>query len=117
MIKYISIVRLILAPIIRQWIVLVFLGYASVISAQGVLSGAQTGTIEDMNPGDRSIIISGRSYKYSGDVTEVIYDGEEQRTQFLNEGLVVRFVVNRDGILARIEVLGPVNLIQALEEN
>jgi hypothetical protein len=35
----------------------------------------------------------------------------------LNENIVVRFVTNRDGLMVRIEVLGPIENIMALEES
>lgn len=112
-----AIVTLILTASIRRWILLVVLSCSTIVSAQGVLSGSQTGTLEDMRQGEGFMTISGKDYGYHNDVTEVFYDGKKVRTLFLNEGLVVRFVVNRDGILARIEILGPVDLIEALEES
>lgn len=117
MTKSISIGKLILAINIRRWILLVVLGCTSVTSAQGVLSGAQTGTLEGMYQADRYLTISGRDYGFRNGVTEIFYDGNKVRSNFLNIGLVVRFVVNRDGVLSRIEILGPVNLIEALEES
>lgn len=106
-----------LATSIRRWLLLIVLCSSAAISAQGVLSGSQTGTIEDMRQSDGFLTISGRNYDYHNDVTQVFYDGEQVATNFLNVGLVVRFVLNREGVLSRIEVLGPVNLIEALEES
>lgn len=117
MTKYFSSAGLMLTAKIRQLILLVVLCCTSIVSAQGVLSGSQTGTLDAINQSERVMTISGRDYKYDAAVTEVYYDGQKQRTQFLNEGLVLRFVVNRDGVLGRIEVLGPLNLIEALEES
>lgn len=110
-------VTLILAANIRRLILLVVLSCSAVVSAQSVLSDAQTGTIEGMHQSDDYMTISGRDYGFHNDVTRVFYDSEEVATNFLNEGLVVRFVVNRDGVLARIEILGPLNLIEALEDS
>lgn len=112
-----AVVTLIRAANIRRWILLAVLSCSTFVSAQGVLSGSQTGTLEDMRQGDGFLTISGRNYDYHNDITEVFYDGQKVRTLFLNEGLVVRFVLNRDGILSRIEVLGPVDMIEALEES
>ena len=110
-------VRLILAANIRRWVLLVVLSCSAVISAQGVLSDSRTGTIEGLHQSDDYLTISGRDYGFHNDVSLIFYDGEEVDTDFLNEGLVVRFVVNRDGVLARIEILGPLNLIEALVES
>ena len=117
MTKYNSIMVLILAVNIRRLIFVVLLSCSAVVSAQGVLSGSQTGSIEGLHQSDDYLTISGRDYGFHHDVTQVFYDGEEVATNFLNEGLVVRFAVNRDGVLAGIEVLGPLNLIEALVEN
>ena len=108
---------LILAANIRRLVLLVVLSCSVVVSAQGVLSGSRTGTIEGMHQSDDYLTISGRNYGFHNDVTVVFYDGKQVETNFLNEGLVVRFVVNRDGVLTRIEVLGPLNLIEALVES
>ena len=48
-------------------------------------------------------------------MTRVFYDGQEVGSDFLNENIVVRFVTNRDGLMVRIEVLGPIENIMALE--
>lgn len=112
-----SSVKLILAVNIRRWILLVVLSCSAVVSAQGVLSGSRTGTIEGLHQSDDYLTISGRDYGFHNDVTLIFYDGEEVGTDFLNEGLVVRFVVNRDGVLTRLEILGPLNLIEALVES
>ena len=117
MTKFNSKVALILTANIRRLILLVVLSCSAAVSAQGVLSGSRTGTIEGMHQSDDYLTISGRNYGFHHDVTSVFYDGEEVATNFLNVGLVVRFVVNRDGMLTRIEVLGPLNLIEALVES
>ena len=115
--KTISIMKNILIRNIRQWILLVVLSSSTILSAQGVLSGAQTGTVEEIRRSEGVLVISGRDHGFNFDVTQVFYDGEEVDSGFLNRGLVVRFTLNRDGVLARIEVLGPLNLIEALEES
>jgi hypothetical protein len=87
------------------------------LNAQAVLSGSQTGTIQDMQRSDGFFTISNRNYGFDEELTRVFYDGEEVGPDFLNEDIVVRFVVNRDGLMIRIEVLGPIERIQALEES
>lgn len=123
--NYFSKIGSISAASLRQLILLVMLSYATTASAQGllsssqrnVLSAAQTGTIQAMHQGDGYLTISGRDYGFHNDISLVLYEGEEVGDNFLNEGLVVRFMLNSDGILARIEVLGPLDLIEALEES
>ncbi|GJM12314.1 MAG: hypothetical protein DHS20C12_07170 [Pseudohongiella sp.] len=115
--RNISILTFIPMKIIRQWVLLMALGFTTALSAQGVLSSSQTGTIQEISRSQGYITISGRNYSFDYDVTQVYYDGNEESSDFLNDGLVVRFTTNRDGVLARIEILGPLNLIEALVES
>ena len=61
--------------------------------------------------------ISNCNYGFDEELTRVFYDGQEVGSDFLNENIVVRFVTNRDGLMVRIEVLGPIENIMALEES
>lgn len=87
------------------------------VSAQGVLSSTntQTGTIQVEAQDDGYLTISGQNYTFSSELSLVFLNGEEVGDQALDEGLVVRYTLNRDGVLTRIEILGPINLIQSLE--
>ena len=86
-------------------------------TAQGVLTGAQTGTIQVEGQDDGYITISGQNYGYDNQITQVTLNGEEIGSDALDEGLVVRYTLNSDGVLTRIEILGPMNMIRALEES
>ncbi|MEX0962627.1 MAG: hypothetical protein WDZ52_01110 [Pseudohongiellaceae bacterium] len=86
-------------------------------SAQGVLAGAQTGTIQLEAQDDGYLTISGRNLTFSNVLTEVYLNGERVGGETLDEGMVVRYTLNNDGVLARIEILGPINVIKVLEEN
>ena len=89
------------------------------ISAQGVLSSTntQTGTIQVEAQDDGFLTISGQNYTFSSELSLVFLNGEQVGDQVLDEGLVVRYTLNGDGVLTRIEILGPINLIQSLEES
>jgi hypothetical protein len=87
------------------------------LNAQAVLSGSQTGALQDMQRSDGFFTISNRNYGFDEELTRVFYDGQEVGSDFLNENIVVRFVTNRDGLMVRIEVLGPIENIMALEES
>jgi len=100
---------------LRLVLLLLILGSSISLKAQAVLSGSQTGTIQDMQRSDGIFTISNRNYGFDEELTRVFYDGTEVGPDFLNEGIVVRFVVNRDGLMVRIEVLGPIENILALE--
>lgn len=94
---------------------LLFASFAA--NAQGVLTGVQTGTVQAEAQDDGYITISGRNYGFDNQVTQVILNGEEIGSDALDEGLVVRYTLNGDGVLTRIEILGPMNMIRALEES
>ncbi|MFT7293550.1 MAG: hypothetical protein ACI87Q_001399, partial [Pseudohongiellaceae bacterium] len=47
----------------------------------------------------------------------VYYDGNEIPFSILNEGLVVRFNIDSEGFITRMELLGPNDKIQDYFEN
>lgn len=109
---------------LRKGLLLLVLAFSSASFAQSVLSdspsllsGSKTGKLEEIHESDNFMTISGRNYDFHNDTIEVYYEGKRVRTHFLNEGLVLRFVLDKDGVLAKIEILGPVDLIVALEES
>ena len=109
---------------LRKGLLLLVLAFSSASFAQSVLSdspsllsGSKTGKLEEIHESDNFMTISGRNYDFHNDTIEVYYEGKRVRTHFLNEGLVLRFVLDTDGVLAKIEILGPVDLIVALEES
>lgn len=84
-------------------------------SAQNVLAGAQTGTIQLEAQDDGYLTISGRNYTFSSELTQVFLNGAQIDSGNLDEGMVVRYTLSNSGVLTRIEILGPRNLIRALE--
>lgn len=99
---------------------LVFIMFASFsLSAQGVLSNTptQTGTIQVEAQDDGYITISGRNYGYLDGVSLVYLNGEQVPSESLGEGVVVRFTVNGDGVLTRLELLGPAALLPVPNDN
>lgn len=87
--------------------------------AQGVLSGArtQTGTIQAESQDEGFLVISGQRYGYDNRLTLVFLNNEQVETDILDEGLVVRYTTDGNGVLIRIDVLGPANLIQSIDDN
>jgi hypothetical protein len=89
-------------------------------SAQGVLSSGgstQTGTIQVEAQDDGYLTISGKNYEFSNELTQIYLNGEQVGDHVLDEGLVVRYTVNSGGVLIRLEVLGPINMIEALQDS
>ncbi len=95
---------------------LLFLGISLSANGQDILGPRQTGVIQDMvGNGPGELVISGTLYRYDLDVTQFTLRGRPISDGELELGMVVRFTV-RDGILQQIEVLGPNNLIEGLDE-
>lgn len=95
---------------------LLLLSIALPAHAQSVLGPRETGVIQDLvGNGPGEIVISGELYRYDLDVTRFTLRGKPLSDGNLEIGMVVRFTV-RDGILQQVEVLGPNNLIESLDE-
>ncbi|PCJ17779.1 MAG: hypothetical protein COA96_17405 [SAR86 cluster bacterium] len=114
---YSSMIRSVVARILKLGAVLLLLCFTVMTNAQGVLSRAQTGTIQAERQDDGYITISGRNYGFDNAISLVFLNGEEVGDEILDEGLVVRYTVNSEGILTRIEVLGPISKIESLEDS
>ena len=86
------------------------------VYSQGVTGPRQTGVIQDLvGNGPGELVISGALYNYNNEVTEFTLKGELIEDSDLAVGMVVRFTMS-DGILFRVEVLGPNNLIEEIAE-
>ena len=112
--------KTILASLFRQVRLGLFglaLLFGATAYAQDVLSGAQTGTLQLMRQDDGYITISGRNYNFDNEVSKVFLGGDEVDSATLDEGMVVRYTLNRQGVLLRIEIIGPASKINAIEDN
>ena len=63
------------------------------------------------------MVISGRRYGYDISLLSVYYDGRAVDSIVLDEGLVVRYMVNNEGVVTQIEVLGPDDKIRGFWES
>ncbi|MFM1895069.1 MAG: hypothetical protein RLZZ385_143, partial [Pseudomonadota bacterium] len=59
----------------------------------------------------------GRQLPFQNDISQVFLNGVEVDSVILDEGMVVRCTLNTDGILAKIEILGPIDKIRELTNN
>jgi hypothetical protein len=73
----------------------------------------QVGTIQTLDQGAGLVVISGRRYGYDDELLSVYYDGESVDSIILDEGLVVRYMVNTEQVVTQMELLGPNDKIQA----
>lgn len=96
--------------------ILLMFGFVLPAYPQGVTGPRQTGVIQDLvGNGPGELVISGALYNYNNEVTEFTLKGELIEDSDLAVGMVVRFTMS-DGILFRVEVLGPNNLIEEIAE-
>lgn len=83
-------------------------------SAQGVIQPARTGVFELIEHFEEYIIISGVQFGIDLEEVEVVLRGEPLDYTYLEEGMVVRYTL-RNGMIIRMEVLGPNNLIENID--
>lgn len=102
---------------IRLGIILLLFAFGATVSAQSVLPDALSGTMQAVDQDNGSIIISGASYRYDNGVTKVYYAGAEIDSAILEAGMVLRFTVNREGIVDRIEILGPASMLRGIDQH
>jgi hypothetical protein len=77
--------------------------------------GGQTGTVEQVDQDNGSLTISGRMLVFSESLTE-IYLGERRLSAVnIDPGMVVRYTLNETGVLLRIELIGPSEMLRALD--
>lgn len=75
------------------------------------------GTIQTLDQGAGLVIISGRRYGYDDELLSVYYDGESVDSLILEQGIVVRYMVNANQVVTQMELLGPNEKIQAFFEH
>lgn len=77
----------------------------------------QTGTIESLQQDAGFIVVSGQRYRVSNGSTRVYLDQRELRLHDLDNGMVIAYATNGAGVLLRVDILGPADLIRALEQS
>ena len=110
-------VKSVLLPGLKLYVAFALLSVPLAASAQGILAAPQTGTVQVLRQDDGYLTISGREFAFDNEVAEVYLNGERVGAEVLDEGMVVRFTINRAGALVRLEILGPIDKIRVLEEN
>ncbi len=78
---------------------------------------AVQGTIEALEQDNGFLVISGRRVGFSDQITHVFWEGAPLGAQWLNQGMVVRYTLNADGVLVRIDVLGPAPMLEEMRLN
>lgn len=89
---------------------------AATSTAQQVV-GIRTGTIEAINQEAGYIVISGVSVPYDEGSVSVTYREQPVRTTFLAPGLIVSYRVNQDGTIGAINLIGPRNRLEQINQH
>jgi len=79
--------------------------------------GPGTGVIEALQQDEGYLVVSGRRLPFNDEYTRVLHDGRPLAAHYLVRGMVIRYRLGGDGTLQRIEVLGPAELLRALERH
>lgn len=87
------------------------------IAAQAFAQNEQTGTIEALDQDNGYVTISGTRYGFSDGVTRVYIDDRLIGPEKMDVGMVARFTLNANGILVRVELIGPSAMLRMLEQN
>lgn len=105
----------------RVGLLLMALGMSFDSSAQAVLSNTEaslySGTIEKTREDDGYITISGQDYGFEDKLTIVYFKGEEIGVEILGPGLVVSYTLDGNNKLLTVEIIGPLDAIQILQDS
>jgi hypothetical protein len=82
-----------------------------------VRGSTQVGTIQALDETAGLVVISGRRYGYDDELLSVYYDGKTVDSMILDEGLVVRYMVNNEEVVTQMELLGPDDKIRTFFEH
>lgn len=76
-----------------------------------------TGIIEHLNQDHGSITVSGRTLGYSERITRIYIGQRRVGAQSLDTGMVVRYILDAQGTILRMELLGPAEKLQMLDRH
>lgn len=96
---------------------MVLLSSIFALQASAQVGQGAIGVIEALRQDDGYITISGRNWGYDGEVSEIYLQNEIVDAAILDEGMSVRFTVNAQGIILRLEILGPFSELRLLDQN
>lgn len=89
----------------------------AVLAQQAAIGNSRVGTIQLLQQDEGIVTISSQNYGYREELLTVYYDGSDVDSSILDEGLVVRFWLNNDRVIVRMDLLGPSDRIQSFFEH
>lgn len=75
------------------------------------------GTIQGLRQDEGFITVSGRQVGFSHGETEVFLNGVLMKASVLDEGMVIRYTINAEGVITKIEILGPLDKLRLLNQH
>ncbi|PCH61793.1 MAG: hypothetical protein COC19_04230 [SAR86 cluster bacterium] len=87
------------------------------VNAQGVRTNTHTGRVELLRQDEGYVIISAKTLPFSNEHTQIYLENTPMESQVLDEGMVVRYTLDSQGNLLRIDILGPANKLLELTNN
>lgn len=89
----------------------------SLMATQVFAQNEQTGTIEGLDQDNGSVTISGTEFGFSDSVTQVYLQDRLIGPEKMDIGMVVRFTLDAQGTLVRVELIGPNAILRVLQQN
>lgn len=86
-------------------------------ATQAFAQSEQTGTIEALDQDNGYLTISGTRLGFSDNVTQVFIEDRSIGAEKMDIGMVVRYTLNESGVLLRVEIIGPSEMLRMLEQN
>lgn len=87
------------------------------ITVQAIAQNEQTGTIEVLDQDNGYVTISGTRFGFSDSVTQVFIEDRLVGNEKMDVGMVARFTLDANGILMRVDLIGPSAMLRMLEQN
>lgn len=87
------------------------------LAAQAFAQNEQTGTIEALDQDNGFVTISGTKFGFSDSVTQVYLADSLIGPQKMDVGMVVRYTLDANRTLLRVELIGPSAMLRMLEQN
>lgn len=87
------------------------------LAAQAFAQNEQTGTIEALDQDNGFVTISGTKFGFSDSVTQVYLGDSLIGPQKMDVGMVVRYTIDANRTLLRVELIGPSAMLRMLEQN
>jgi hypothetical protein len=87
------------------------------LATQAFAQNEQIGTIEGLDQDNGFVTISGTRFGFSDSVTQVYLEDRLIGAEKMDVGMVVRFILDAGGVLARVELIGPSAMLRVLEQN